>query len=88
MTLEQFKIEHFVDDYCVSSNLVYPIEKGYYIDAQLDDEWVGNKLECFFQRPNVRIGNKYVVEVYGNSGNKILIYNHDGKHYLIQRESF
>ncbi len=87
MTIEQFKIEHIVEHDCVSSNLVYPIDKGYYLDARLDDEWVANTLHRWFEKPNLRIGNKYVVEVGVNSGNTILIYNHDGRHYLIQKES-
>lgn len=84
---QEFKIETRVEYDTVTSNLCYPIEKGYYCDAQLDNEWVEDKLRMWFQKRNLRIGNKYVVEVGANSGNRLLIYNHDGKHYLIQKES-
>jgi len=87
MTSQEIKIENRLEYDTVTSNLCYPIEKGYYCDARLDDEWVKEKLHMWFQKPNLRIGNKYVVEVGVNSGNTILIYNHDGKHYLIQKES-
>jgi len=87
MTSKEFKIEHIVEYDCVTSNLSYPIDKGYYCDAKLDNEWVEEKLHMWFQKPNLRIGNKYVVEVYVNSGHKMLIYNHDGRHYMIQKES-
>lgn len=83
---QDFKIENRLEDNTVTSNLVYPIDKGYYLDAQLDDNWVEDKLRMWFQKRNLRIGNKYVVEVGVNSGRFILIYNHDGKHYLIQKE--
>jgi len=80
-------IKHNIEYDYVYSNLVYPLSFGYYLDAQLDNEWVEDKLTMWFQKRNLRIANKYVVEVGVNSGNTILIYNHDGKHYLIQRES-
>lgn len=69
----------------VTSNLVYPIEKGYYCDALLDAEWVEDALMLHFHKRDLRIGNKYVVEIGVNSGRKILIYNHDGRYYLIQK---
>jgi hypothetical protein len=83
---KEFKIEHNIEHDCVYSNLVYPLGFGYYLDAQLDNEWVEDKLTMWFQKRNLRIANKYVVEVGLNSGNTMLIYNHDGKHYLIQKE--
>jgi len=83
---KEFKIEHNIEHDCVYSNLVYPLSLRYCIDAQLDNEWVEDKLTMWFQKRNLRIANKYVVEVGLNSGNTMLIYNHDGKHYLIQKE--
>jgi len=84
---KELKIENRVEHDVVTSNLVYPIEKGYYCNAQLDDKWVKEKLWMWFQKRNLSIGNKYAVEVGANSGHKMLIYNHDGKHFLIQKDA-
>jgi hypothetical protein len=69
----------------VDSNLVYPIEKGYYLIAKLDDKWVKDTLRRMFGRVVTEIHNKYVITVPVNNGQDILIYNHDGSYFLINK---
>lgn len=68
----------------VTSNLVYPLDQGWFFIAQLDKEWVKSKLRKTFGKEIEEIGNKYVVEVSGNLS-PIMITNHDGKYWLIQK---
>jgi hypothetical protein len=84
MTTEQIKIENRVEYDTVYSNLVYPLDKGYYYVAELDADWVKWKLKSWFSASS--IANKYAVEIIGNAGHPLLICNHDGKHYLVQKE--
>jgi hypothetical protein len=83
MTTTEFKIEMRVEYDTVYSNLVYPLDHGYYYVAELDDDWVRYRLQSWFGAN--RIANKYAVEIIGNSGHPLLICNHDGKNYLIQK---
>ena len=83
MTTEQIKIENRVEYDTVYSNLVYPLDKGYYYNAELDAEWVEDRLQALFGASS--IANKYAIEITGNSGHPMLIVNHDGKYYLIQK---
>lgn len=78
-------IVHKTDGSCVWSNLVYPLDKGYLYDAQLDDKWVEQKLKSKFGRAIITISDKYVVELESNSGKKLLVVNHDSKYYLISK---
>lgn len=41
-------IVHKVENGCVRSTLCYPLDKGYLYDAQLDDNWVQQKLNSKF----------------------------------------
>jgi len=84
MTTKEFKIDNVLRCDTVYSNLVYPLDYGYYYDVMLDQEWVEDLLYRWFG-VECRIANKYAIEVVGNSGNPIIIVNHDGKHYLIQK---
>mgnify|MGYP003343352943 CR=1 FL=1 len=34
------KIQYYKNGYSISSSLVYPIDKGYYYDYKLDNQWV------------------------------------------------
>jgi hypothetical protein len=83
MTTTEFKIENRVEYETVYSNLVYPLDHGYYYVAPLDDDWVEDRLRSWFGAK--RIANKYAIEIIGNSGHPLLICNHDGKHYLVQK---
>jgi hypothetical protein len=69
----------------VSSDLVYPIDSGYYYVARLDNDWVKSKLRMKFNNKIDSIDNKYVVQLETNTGKTILVYNHDGKHWLIDK---
>jgi len=80
-------IVHQHDMFNVFSNLIYPMGYGYYYDVRVDDKWVEERLHSMFGKRNLKIANKYVVEITVNSGNKVLVVNHDGKHYLIQKEA-
>lgn len=86
MTTKEFKIESVLEYDVVYSNLVYPLDKGYYYDVMLDKECVENKLYSYFG-VRCRIANKYAIELIGNSGNPIIIVNHDNKYYLINKEN-
>ena len=67
------------------SDLVYPIEHGYYYDVEVSKEWIEEKLQLTFYKRGLRIANKYAIELKVNSGRTVLVVNHDGKHYLIQK---
>jgi hypothetical protein len=84
MTTTEFKIENRVEYDIVYSNLVYPLDYGYYYVALLDDDYVEDRIYSWFGVK--RIANKYAVEIIANSGHPLLICNHDGKHYLVQKE--
>jgi hypothetical protein len=86
MTKTEFKIENVLEYDVIYSNLVYPLDKGYYYDALLDRDWVDDLLYRWFG-VRCRIANKYAIELVGNSNNPIIIVNHDGKHYLINKQS-
>jgi hypothetical protein len=78
-------LKHYIDHTSVRSDLVYPCDKGYYYVARLDDSWVKSKLQTTFNRNIISIDNKYVVQLKTNTGKDILVYNHDGKHWLIEK---
>jgi len=70
----------------IVSNLVYPMSCGYHLICQLDHDWVTHQLRII--NPNVmEIGNKYacVIPTYNRRRNDLLIYNHDGKYFLINK---
>jgi hypothetical protein len=77
------EIQYYKSYDSISSSLVYPLDKGYYYDFQIDNEWV--EWHLMSQHGVSRIDNKYVVELRTNSGNTILVVNHDGKHYVINK---
>ena len=68
----------------LESNLVYPLEKGYFYIAKLDKEWVENKVKTQFKV--IRIGNKYCVKILVNNGGSILVTNHDGTYWLTSKK--
>jgi hypothetical protein len=65
----------------VYSTLVYPLDKGYVYKAQLDREWVKERLSAVFGGDVRDIANKYVVDIEG-----ILVTNHDGNYYLTEKK--
>lgn len=75
------KLTHRVKYDTVESDLVYPIEKGYYYVCQVDRDWMKKKLRIAFGNNIVNINNKYVVEIGGN-----LYYNHDEIYWLISND--
>lgn len=78
------KIEYYMDHDTITSSLVYPGDKGYYFDEQLDDAFVTS---CLRRNYSMKyIGNKYAVELTTPSGVKILVTNHDGKHFVISKK--
>lgn len=83
MTTIPFKIQHRVVHNTLESNLVYPRDNGYYYIAQLDEKWVRQMLKSQFRCTD--INNKYAVELEVNTGRHILVANHDGKYYLIEK---
>jgi len=79
----EIKIQNRIENNVVYSNLVYPLDYGYYYVAPLDNKWVEDRIHSWFGVD--RIANKYAVEIIGNSGHPLLICNHDGDHYLVQK---
>ena len=59
------------------SDLVYPLDKGYYYIAELAERWVKLKLK---KHGVTDIANKYAVDLDG-----LLVTNHDGIYYLTQK---
>ena len=77
------EIQYYKSYDSISSSLVYPLDSGYYYDMKLDNDWVEFQLRMQY---NVRrIDNKYAVELKTNSGNVVLVVNHDGNHYTIYK---
>lgn len=72
-----------IDFQKVSSDLVYPMEHGYYYDAQLDPKWVKMRVQMVYNAEDIQ--NKYAVELPTNSGHKILVVNHDHQYYIINK---
>lgn len=66
----------------LESNLVYPLDKGYYLDLKLDTEWIKTKLK---QLGADRIANKYAVLLSVNSGKNVIVTNYDGEYYSISK---
>lgn len=67
------------DSRSLASNLVYPDEKGYRRVAKLDKNWVKEQLKLNFNVST--IDNKYACDVRG-----LIVYNHDGNYWLIEKE--
>ena len=66
----------------IESDLVYPLDKGYYYIAKLDKDWVEDKLAEIGVE---RIANKYAVNIEVNNGTTILVVNHDNEYYIISK---
>lgn len=76
-------IKYYIEHNQVFSSLVYPLDKGFYYDILIDKKYIESKLKSQY---NVKsIANKYVVEITCNSGNVILVVNHDGEYYAINK---
>lgn len=82
------KLKHYIGLTSVCSDLVYPCDMNgkYYYVVQLDNNWVKAKIRSTFGRNITSIDNKYAVQVKTNLGTDILIYNHDNKHWLIDKK--
>jgi CRISPR/Cas system-associated endonuclease/helicase Cas3 len=69
----------------VASDLVYPLDKGYYYIAKLDEQWLKEKLHHQFNNSVHDIHNKTVVSLEVNNGGHILVVNHDGEYWIIAK---
>ena len=76
------KVVNRRNDDLAESNLVYPIGKGYHQVAQLDKSWVLKYLRLELGRGVKDIHNKYAVCIK----NDMLVYNCDGKYWLIKKK--
>lgn len=72
-------------DNTITSNLVYPLEKGFYYVVQIDKNWIEERLFMLTGVKNTDISNKYAVVLIANTGNDIIVYNHDGTYWLIDK---
>jgi hypothetical protein len=79
-------LKHYIDHASVSSDLVYPLDQNYCYIAKLDNDWVTSRIRFTFGRDIVRIDNKYVIQIKNAFDLDILIYNHDGNHWLIAKK--
>ncbi len=64
----------------VESDLVYPIDQGYYCICKVEKHWIISQLRMKFGRNIRSINNKYAVEIKDR-----LYYNHDGEYWLIYK---
>jgi len=64
----------------VESDLVYPLDKGYYFICQVDPVWMKKQLRMVFGNKIEDINNKYAVEIKGQ-----IYTNHDGNYWLIHK---
>lgn len=69
----------------VESNLVYPLDKGFYYIAQVDEKWVRRELKMTFGKQITDIHNKYAIILKSKTGKPLLITNHDGKYWITER---
>lgn len=72
------KINNIVRHNTVESDLVYPLDKGYYYICQVDPTWMKKQLRMVFGRSVEDINNKYAISLRGQ-----LYCNHDGIYWLI-----
>lgn len=70
-------LRNYVEYDKLYSDLVYPLDKGYYYTAELAERWVKLKLKG---HGVTDIANKYTVDLGG-----LLVTNHDGIYYLTQK---
>lgn len=84
---KDFQVENRLEHNYVFSNLVYPIEYGYYYDVQVDEKWLKDRLWSEFGKRDLDIANKYAIILKTNSGNNVIIVNHDGKYYTLNKEN-
>ena len=80
------KLQHYLGLGSVNSDLVYPLDKNYCFIAKLDNYWIKSKVRSKFGRDIISIDNKYVVQVKNAFDMDMLIYNHDGNHWLIAKK--
>lgn len=73
---------YYKDHRAVSSDLVYPLDKGYSYELPLDKEWVEKRL--FIQYGVKELLNKYAVEIrVPATDSMILVVNHDGEYWKL-----
>jgi len=66
----------------LESNLVYPLEKGYYYIVKLDEKWVLEEIKKEYNA--IDISNKYCVCLL-SKGVELLVTNHDGTFWLTMK---
>lgn len=96
----KMEIINRLNGFNLESNLVYPLDKGYYYDIPVDKKEIKNiiytqiskfmpddynKKRALNHRDMLDISNKYAVKITANSGNEYLIVNHDGNYYVINK---
>ena len=77
----------------VSSNLVYPIssneDRKYFYICKVDKDWVHQRIRrnsvVSPLSKDICIANKYAIKIQTYAGNDILIYNHDGHYWMIDK---
>jgi hypothetical protein len=73
--------------YGIESDLVYPLDKGYYYIAKLDPKWVISELQMRIDRSINTIHNKYCIELPVANRDNILVTNHDGTYWLTAKRA-